>query len=63
MGITSGGFQEENLVHCPAEPSSILRGRLGRVGYSGGRGGVIWGCVVYIISWVWGVGCGDVRFT
>ena len=37
------------LVVCPVVPSSVLRGRLGRVGYSGGRGGVIWRCAVYII--------------
>jgi len=51
------GCELEIIMLCPAEPSSVLRGRLGRVGYSCGRGGVIWGRVVYIM--LRGEGGGD----
>ena len=43
------GCELEIIMLCPAVPSSVLRGRPGRVGYSGGRGGVIWGRAVYIM--------------
>ena len=46
------GCELEIIMLCPVEPSSVLRGRLGRVGYSGGRGVVIWGYVVHIMSGV-----------
>jgi len=51
------GCELEIIMLCPVEPSSVLRGRPGRVGYSGGRWGVIRGRVVYIMSGasrVWG---------
>ena len=44
--ISGAGCELEIIMLCPAEPSSVLRGRLG-------RGGMIWGRVVYIMS-----GCG-----